>query len=847
MIIKNKIKSSIKAKSKVLVFILMLIIFGGLFIPINNINAVGGYECEKNNPNNCDEQVNCTLAPTEQTPAPKKFKTTRKDCEFKEGVIEEIKTTQEEKIPPDPNNTKTPIEEKKLGEGLGTCVTPNPNDKTIINTFNNVKEADCPSPGKWTSNDTTPSEPPTNLFGKCSIDASFSVGSCITAIGYWVLVTIPSYILYVTAYLFNVMLALTLGTVLYQNNFLPEAWRIVRDFSNIFFILVLLFVSIKMILGLGGAEIKKMVVNVIIAALLINFSMFMTQVVIDSSNILALIFYNKINVVSTQAAKQASDLGTGPKVETKVDDAGPVKEGAYVSVVNGDKNNLADKDIAGGIVTGFNPAHFIDPSLGKKLNDKMAQNPTSGTVKALSCGTGATIGSVVVPGVGTAIGCYLGVALATEGAGTTLPFAIAIAIEVTAGAIYLFASWAFFVAGLAFIARLIELWVLIIFSPFAFMSLSIPQLQDIEYLGWNKWLDRLLRTAFMAPIFMFFLLLIVKLVQIDILKDVLKNDNSDSIPRMLFILTVPALIYLSLLYKATDYAKKGAGEIGETVIKYGKIAAGIVGGIALTAASGGASVAIGGGLGAIANKAGGSARLKDTFVGNKLKDFGGFLQKSTFDPRNIKALGKYTDKAGLGKGREGSWNVMKEKQMEKRQKRAEVLEKRGTAPEKKAVDEAEIKIKEKVLQDATINGVTLPAKLHLENVDKEIDKARIEMKDAVDAGDIPGITIWKDKLNEAKRNKAIIRGASYTNAAGVVIPEVAGGIASLERERNKAKVAVDVKSEKITSDYAKSLTSEWSKIPNQILKLGAYSRAGADEVARKIRTGTKLDSGEKPK
>ncbi len=71
------------------------------------------------------------------------------------------------------------------------------------------------------------------------------------------------------------------------------AWGTVRDVANMGFIFILLYASIQMILGIGK-DTRKLIVNIIIAALLINFSMFFTQVVIDASNIIALTFYHAI-------------------------------------------------------------------------------------------------------------------------------------------------------------------------------------------------------------------------------------------------------------------------------------------------------------------------------------------------------------------------------------------------------------------------------------------------------------------------------------------------------------------------------------------------------------------------
>lgn len=71
------------------------------------------------------------------------------------------------------------------------------------------------------------------------------------------------------------------------------AWGTVRDVANMGFIFILLYASIQMILG-EGKDTRKLIVNMIVAALLINFSLFFTQIVIDASNIIALTFYHAI-------------------------------------------------------------------------------------------------------------------------------------------------------------------------------------------------------------------------------------------------------------------------------------------------------------------------------------------------------------------------------------------------------------------------------------------------------------------------------------------------------------------------------------------------------------------------
>src|SRR3989344_890918 len=121
------------------------------------------------------------------------------------------------------------------------------------------------------------------------------VTGCVQLLTYFVFVSIPSTLMAWGAQFFDFMAGLTLSSDVYKKDFIATIWGIVRDFANIFFILILLYAAIQIILDLGHGGGKKMVAMVILVALLVNFSLFFTKVVIDSSNIVALIFYNKID------------------------------------------------------------------------------------------------------------------------------------------------------------------------------------------------------------------------------------------------------------------------------------------------------------------------------------------------------------------------------------------------------------------------------------------------------------------------------------------------------------------------------------------------------------------------
>src|SRR3989344_5040247 len=149
----------------------------------------------------------------------------------------------------------------------------------------------------------------------------------------------------------------------------------------------------------------------------------------------------------------------------------------------------------------------------------------------------------------------------TEG---KVPPSILISMLIITGVIMGYAAYCFFQVGVFFLSRLIELWVLIIFSPYAFMSSSVPVLSKSEGIGLDDWWHRLLQVSFLAPIFMFFLYIIFKLIEANPFTGVL--NSSDSMFETILFIVLPALVILIILKKATEKAKKLSGELGTVVM-----------------------------------------------------------------------------------------------------------------------------------------------------------------------------------------------------------------------------------------------------------------------------------------
>ncbi len=71
-------------------------------------------------------------------------------------------------------------------------------------------------------------------------------------------------------------------------------WKTIRDICNLAFIFGFIYIGIRTILDNESSNTKRMLAQIIIAALLINFSLFFTKIIIDFSNILAISIKNSM-------------------------------------------------------------------------------------------------------------------------------------------------------------------------------------------------------------------------------------------------------------------------------------------------------------------------------------------------------------------------------------------------------------------------------------------------------------------------------------------------------------------------------------------------------------------------
>ena len=340
----------------------------------------------------------------------------------------------------------------------------------------------------------------TELDLGCTSLTSISLSGCVAQLAY-IIWSVTALIARLTAHFLDFFIYYATNSSSYNNSFVKQAWAAVRDVANIFFIIALLYVAIKTILGLNVTDNKKLIGSVIIVALIINFSLFTTQLVIDGSNILAKVFYN--NIISKDASAKNAD-GT---------------------LQNSEAEAGGQKSISVGIIDKFNPQGLVIQSV-------YDTNPY------------------------------------------TFIFLTLLLIVVTLYTAYIFLS-----VSLLFVARVVSLWLAMIFSPLAFASYTVPF--DIPGFGHKEWWSSLLENAVLAPLFIFFLYIIILFT--GFLNNIINYTDSPNLDTManlmqrIMSVTIPFIIIVMLLTKAKELALKYSGEMGKTIAKAGAV----VGGLAL--------------------------------------------------------------------------------------------------------------------------------------------------------------------------------------------------------------------------------------------------------------------------
>lgn len=632
--------------------------------------------------------------------------------------------------------------------------------------------------------------------------------SCIMPMAAYYLFYIPAVgVLTLSGYIFDFMMALSIDKAFIEQPFVNTAWVIVRDFSNMIFIFILLFTGIQTIFGLGNWQ--HTVMQIVVIALLVNFSMFFAKVIIDAGNILAVGMYQSIGSEKLQADRPHKRSG----------------------------QTVEERNITASLVNAFAPQKFMSLASADK-----------------SYATTIFIIAAIVSG---------------------------------------WVAYVFFRAAFLFMGRVIAFWFLIIISPFALVSMTLPK-GNI----WGWWYSTLIDQAFVAPIFLFFIYLIMMAVQggtsgNGILAGLGEPTSGNFFFDAIFIPIVITGMIIFALKKALGIATSMSDDFGKIGADLGNKALGLAG----VVATGGASATLGAGamaaratVGQGAGKFLASRTLQEMgtrtgfkgFFGRGLMGVADRAHTGSFDiretgitQRGIKAAGIDVGKAG-GKGGFEAEQKRREKEDKARAEKYELTDaekkkmapgydtakktKEGAGEEKKGAEKAhkearersdssatgqrvsaaEKNLKEKQVSAAKMSGDALVKKVEAVNK-KQAEAVTDEQKEAA-AKELEQVQ------KEAERAERELQGAvaEFEEATKTHETTDAGkALAAASQELNKVTTTLE-EAERIVKDSEAKFKAENERRRERIGQVQTFTRLyltpGDREVAvKKIREGTSKD------
>jgi hypothetical protein len=189
-------------------------------------------------------------------------------------------------------------------------------------------------------------------------------------------------------------------------------------------------------------------------------------------------------------------------------------------------------------------------------------------------------------------------------------------ISLIMSAINLVGAYIFFVVGFLFIGRVVGLWLAMIMAPLAFISYTLPGGFSLPGIGLADWFKKLVSMAFVVPVFLFFMYLIIKFLRVIDVSQIVGNGQFTT-TQVIMATCIPLAFIVILLLRAKETAVSMSGEVA----KYAMQGASFVGGLAVGAATGGAASLGRATLGRAASSFANDEKLKEKAekVFNKIK------------------------------------------------------------------------------------------------------------------------------------------------------------------------------------------------------------------------------------
>jgi hypothetical protein len=120
---------------------------------------------------------------------------------------------------------------------------------------------------------------------------------CVAAWVAWLMLSATSALLSMAAWLLNwvvLTFVIQMGATVNAIDAIPRTWIVLRDIGNLVFVFAMLVIGIATILRIQGYGYKRLLFQLIVAALLINFSLFFAKLVIDTANVFSQAAYRQI-------------------------------------------------------------------------------------------------------------------------------------------------------------------------------------------------------------------------------------------------------------------------------------------------------------------------------------------------------------------------------------------------------------------------------------------------------------------------------------------------------------------------------------------------------------------------
>ena len=244
-------------------------------------------------------------------------------------------------------------------------------------------------------------------------------------------------------------MTLNMSSLVSSVGIVDVTWSVIRDISSILIIFFLLFTAIEIIIQKTDSKVQHLIIMVVVAGILINFSLFFTKVVVDASNLVSLAFYRAI-------APNAANF----------DFSQP-----------GSSNYLSNAFTSGGL------SDEIMHGLGiQSLYQSTSQLAASTTNIVTNPGQTTTSGASTLSIIGSGIGSFI---------------------------LMMITALDFLAASFLFAARIGILIVLMAFSPFYFIGMIIP---NVKKKISDKWMDHLLNQCLIMPIYMLFMYVALRVI-----------------------------------------------------------------------------------------------------------------------------------------------------------------------------------------------------------------------------------------------------------------------------------------------------------------------------------------------